>query len=578
MKAIVIHHYGPPDVLKYESVPDPEPRAGEIRIRIHAATVNRVLDVSLRAGNERARAPVLPLIPGVDCAGVVDALGAGVTRWRPGMRGAAAGVMPLALCREDDDDYAGPTGMMGIKRPGGFAEMVAVPACAAIELPDQLDFHHAAVVMRHVPTAWNLLVNVAELKAGETVLIMGAGGNLGSIGTQIAKKGMGAKVMAAAGSDERVKMGLDLGADHAVNYNSRDLQAEVMALTGGKGVDVLYDNIANPKVLPKAFRAIGFDGRLVTAGAHAGPNVAIDFAHLYHKRITIKGRPGYPPADVPKCFAAAADGKIKARSSEFCRCRAPPRRIGWSNRANRWARSCSTRREARRGAWTVRPPLRRPRGNAYISAPSVITDDTKPRPCGRAERRGAFAMTAAPLMPNATAVWLVENTALSFDQVADFCKLHLLEVKAIADGDAAQGIKGLDPVLTGQLSREEIEKAVADPDYRLKLLDPKVRLPEAKKKKGPRYTPVSRRQDHRNDLIWLLRHHTDPKDSQIMRLAGTTKSTIQAIRERTHWNASNLQPMDPVTLGLCSQIDLDLEVHRAAKEKPVDIEAQGATL
>ena len=102
-------------------------------------------------------------------------------------------------------------------------------------------------------------------------------------------------------------------------------------------------------------------------------------------------------------------------------------------------------------------------------------------------------MVAAPLMPKATAVWLVENTALSFDQVADFCKLHPLEVKAIADGDAAQGIKGLDPVLTGQLSREEIDKAVADPEHRLKLLDPKVRLPEAKKKKGPRYTPVSRR-------------------------------------------------------------------------------------
>ena len=174
----------------------------------------------------------------------------------------------------------------------------------------------------------------------------------------------------------------------------------------------------------------------------------------------------------------------------------------------------------------------------------------------------------APLMPKATAVWLVENTALSFDQVADFCKLHPLEVKAIADGDAAQGIKGLDPVLTGQLSREEIEKAVADPNHRLKLLDPKVRLPEAKKKKGPRYTPVSRRQDRPNAILWLVRNHPELKDSQVMRLVGTTKSTIQAIRERTHWNASNLQPMDPVTLGLCSQIDLDFEVQRASKEKP----------
>src|SRR5271165_1499642 len=187
-------------------------------------------------------------------------------------------------------------------------------------------------------------------------------------------------------------------------------------------------------------------------------------------------------------------------------------------------------------------------------------------------------MTAAPLMPKATAVWLVDNTALSFDQVAEFCKLHPLEVKAIADGDAAQGIKGLDPIQTGQLSREEIEKAVADPTVRLKIADPKVRLPEPKKKKGPRYTPVSRRQDRPNAILWLVRNHAELKDSQIMRLVGTTKSTISAIRERTHWNSANLTPLDPVTLGLCSQIDLDLEVQKAAKEKPVPVEAQGATL
>jgi len=187
-------------------------------------------------------------------------------------------------------------------------------------------------------------------------------------------------------------------------------------------------------------------------------------------------------------------------------------------------------------------------------------------------------MTITPLMPKATAVWLVENTALSFDQVAEFCKLHPLEVKAIADGDAAQGIKGLDPIQTGQLSREEIEKAVADPGHRLKLLDPKVRLPEAKKKKGPRYTPVSRRQDRPNAILWLVRNHPELKDSQIMRLVGTTKSTIQAIRERTHWNSANLTPLDPVTLGLCSQIDLDLEVQKAAKEKPAPVQEPGATL
>ena len=187
-------------------------------------------------------------------------------------------------------------------------------------------------------------------------------------------------------------------------------------------------------------------------------------------------------------------------------------------------------------------------------------------------------MSNAPLMPKATAVWLVENTALSFDQIADFCKLHPLEVKAVADGDAAQGIKGLDPIQTGQLTREEIEKAKADPNHTLALADRKVRVPEQKTKRGPRYTPVSRRQDRPNAILWLLRNHPELKDSQIMRLVGTTKSTIQGIRDRTHWNAASLQPLDPVTLGLCSQIDLDLEVSRAAKEKPAPIDHDRVTL
>lgn len=171
------------------------------------------------------------------------------------------------------------------------------------------------------------------------------------------------------------------------------------------------------------------------------------------------------------------------------------------------------------------------------------------------------------LMPKATAVWLVDNTALSFDQIAHFCKLHPLEVKAIADGEAAQGIKGLDPVSTGQLTRDEIAKAEADADYRLHLQESRVRIPE-KKRKGPRYTPLSKRQDRPNAILWLVRNHPELKDAQISRLVGTTKSTIEQIRERTHWNSPNLQPMDPVTLGLCSQIDLDMEVQKAAKNAP----------
>ncbi|MTD94310.1 DUF1013 domain-containing protein [Hyphomicrobium sp. xq] len=170
-----------------------------------------------------------------------------------------------------------------------------------------------------------------------------------------------------------------------------------------------------------------------------------------------------------------------------------------------------------------------------------------------------------PLMPKATAVWLVSNTSLTFEQIAAFCGLHVLEVKGIADGDVAQGIKGLDPVTSGQLTREAIEEAERDPSRDLHLAEPKVIVPETPSRKGPRYTPVSRRQDRPNAVLWLLRNHPELKDSQIMRLVGTTKPTITQIRERSHWNAPNLTPQDPVTLGLCSQIDLDAEVKKAAR-------------
>ncbi len=171
-----------------------------------------------------------------------------------------------------------------------------------------------------------------------------------------------------------------------------------------------------------------------------------------------------------------------------------------------------------------------------------------------------------PLMPKATAVWLVENTGLSFDQIAEFCGLHPLEVKGIADGDVAQGIKGLDPVTSGQLTREEIERAEKDQNHKLKLAESKVELPaSAQSRKGPRYTPVSRRHDRPNAVLWLMRNHPELKDSQLMRLVGTTKPTITQIRDRTHWNSPNLTPQDPVTLGLCSQIDLDAEVKKAAR-------------
>ena len=185
--------------------------------------------------------------------------------------------------------------------------------------------------------------------------------------------------------------------------------------------------------------------------------------------------------------------------------------------------------------------------------------------------------TTQLLMPKATAVWLVENTSLSFDQIAAFCALHPLEVQGIADGDVAAGIMGVNPIQNGQLTREEIEKAEADPGYRMKLSDPKVRVPTAKRK-GPRYTPISRRNERPGAIKWLLRNHPELKDAQIMRLVGTTKSTIDAVREGTHWNTANITAMDPVTLGLCSQIDLDLEVKRASKGSATPDEADEGTM
>ena len=182
-------------------------------------------------------------------------------------------------------------------------------------------------------------------------------------------------------------------------------------------------------------------------------------------------------------------------------------------------------------------------------------------------------MADAPLMPKATAVWLVDNTSLSFDQIAAFCKLHPLEVGAIADGESAQGIKGMDPISSGQLTRAELEKAQGDSSHRLKLAETRVKVPKSKRK-GPRYTPVSKRQDRPNAIRWLIRNHPELKDSQIIRLVGTTKTTIEAIREGTHWNTANLTPMDPVTLGLCTQIGLDMEVQKSARDRPAELTSQ----
>jgi uncharacterized protein len=181
----------------------------------------------------------------------------------------------------------------------------------------------------------------------------------------------------------------------------------------------------------------------------------------------------------------------------------------------------------------------------------------------------------SPLMPKATAVWLVENTSLTFDQIADFCGLHPLEVQAIADGEVAIQMLGLDPVANGQTTAAEIERCQADPEARLKLLETAI-PPQYVRHKGPRYTPIAKRQDKPDAIFYLLRNHSELSDAHICKLVGTTKPTINAVRDRTHWNSINIKPRHPVSLGLCTLEELDQAVTRATRGKKslADIEAE----
>jgi len=174
------------------------------------------------------------------------------------------------------------------------------------------------------------------------------------------------------------------------------------------------------------------------------------------------------------------------------------------------------------------------------------------------------------LMPKATAVWLIDNTAMTFEQISVFCGLHILEVKGIADGDVAAGIRGADPISNGQVTRAEIEKAEKDEKYNMVAISfshTPVESTKKKKRKGPRYTPLSRRQDRPDAIAWLVRNHPEVADSQISKLIGTTKPTIKSIRDRTHWKSATITPTDPVSLGLCTQMDLDSVVKIAAEKK-----------
>jgi len=290
LKAIVLREFGAPDVLKLEEISTPVPGPGEILVKVHAVSVNVTLDIAVRKGLY-PRKPPFPHVLGVDPTGEVAAVGAGVSRPRVGERVSVHTVIPSPRAtpgREADDPVLG--SIIGVNRWGGYAEYAAVPAGNAFVLPAALTFPEAAVVMRHMPTARHQLHCRAGLQAGEWVLVMGAAGGLGSCCIQVAKR-MGAKVIGAAGSDDRVAAAIAFGADHGVNYRTQDLAAEVMKLTGGEGVHVVTENVGDPDLWPKALASLRPRGCMITAGAHAGGNVALDLRALYLKRLRLIGDP-----------------------------------------------------------------------------------------------------------------------------------------------------------------------------------------------------------------------------------------------------------------------------------------------
>jgi NADPH:quinone reductase-like Zn-dependent oxidoreductase len=301
MKAMVIREFGGPDVMRLEDVPTPSPGPDEVVIRVHAVSVNRTLDLAVRAGTYAVRA-ALPHVLGVDPSGVVVAVGPGVTARKVGDR-----VVTRQILRPGTAT-AGPA-LLGVHAWGGYAEYVKVPASATHAMPDGVDFVVATVVARHAPTALSMLRDVAKLAPGEWVLVMGASGGLGIAGIQIAKA-LGAHVIAAAGADDRVRASVALGADAGINYRAQDLTAEARRLTGGRGVDVVFENIADADLFPRAFASLARHGRLITAGAHGGGTVPLDVKSLYLNAITVIGSTGQvTPDDLTLTLQAAAEGR-----------------------------------------------------------------------------------------------------------------------------------------------------------------------------------------------------------------------------------------------------------------------------
>lgn len=311
MKAVVMHEFGSADVLKYEDVETPAVGPDDVLVEVRAVSVNRTLDIVVRE-KKYVRQPKLPHILGVDPSGVIAAVGANVTDRKVGDHVYCSIFIPT------DDPAAhlvlpglGPVDFLGVTVWGGYAQYVKVPARTVVPIPGNIGFHDATVIGRHLATATNQVENVCGVKEGDTMLVMGASGGLGSAAIQVAKWN-GATVIAAAGTDERVAAAVAIGADHGVNYRTGDLTEQVKALTGGKGVNAVVENVADPDLFRAVIGAMAPGATLVTAGNASGNiEVPLDIRQLYLRQLRIVGEPREAPGGLARAFEKAGEGGVR---------------------------------------------------------------------------------------------------------------------------------------------------------------------------------------------------------------------------------------------------------------------------
>ena len=296
MNAVVMDRFGPSSVLEYRKIPIEAPKDDEVLIEVHAVSINRTLDLNVRTNGD-GRNVALPHILGVDPSGVVVETGSAVGSVQPGDRVAVIATRCGKCASCANGERCERQFHPGVERWGGYAEYITVPSWTVLELPDTMDFAEATVLLRHYPTAHHLLAFVAAVSPGEHILVLGSAGGLGSACVEVGVR-LGASVIAGAGADERVEAGISRGASWGVNYHREDLTERVMQLTGGRGVDVLVENIGEPKLWSEAFASVAPRGRVVTAGAHGGGTVALDLRRLYQRRISIHGSNGRTDQDI----------------------------------------------------------------------------------------------------------------------------------------------------------------------------------------------------------------------------------------------------------------------------------------